>query len=188
MSTSEPPETRAVGMRVELCGTHQAARLAIFAELTFRETFGASNTPDDMRLHCEAHYGEAIQARELADPTMTTFIVEHDDALIACLQLRQHAGKPNELEIQRVYVDSAWHGAGIAPMLIRTALDTARRAGATHVWLGVWEHNPRAIAFYRKHGFVDSGEHTFMLGTDRQRDVIMSRPLDEPATDMIGER
>lgn len=167
---------------------HQTARLAEFAERTFRETFEASNTPEDMRIHCATNYGEAIQARELADPTMTTFVVEHDNELIACLQLKRHPEKLDELEIQRVYVDSAWHGEGVAPMLIRTALDTAERTGVTHVWLGVWEHNPRAIAFYRKHGFVESGEHVFLLGTDPQRDVIMSRQLGAPGTDVIGQR
>jgi ribosomal protein S18 acetylase RimI-like enzyme len=42
------------------------------------------------------------------------------------------------------------------------------------LWLGVWEHNPRAITFYRKFGLEVVGTHAFMLGLDRQRDLIMS--------------
>ena len=41
------------------------------------------------------------------------------------------------------------------------------------VWLGVWEKNPRAIAFYRKFNFKEVGEHVFALGKDMQRDIIM---------------
>jgi ribosomal protein S18 acetylase RimI-like enzyme len=45
------------------------------------------------------------------------------------------------------------------------------------MWLGVWEHNPRAIAFYHKHGFVDVGDHVFLLGEDPQTDIIMELDL-----------
>jgi len=45
------------------------------------------------------------------------------------------------------------------------------------VWLGVWERNPRAMAFYKKFGFGEVGDHVFPLGTDPQRDIIMARPV-----------
>jgi ribosomal protein S18 acetylase RimI-like enzyme len=47
--------------------------------------------------------------------------------------------------------------------------------GSDAVWLGVWEHNPRAISFYRKFGFVEAGEQTFHPGRDPQRDIVMVR-------------
>ena len=56
-------------------------------------------------------------------------------------------------------------------------IDAARRDGAITLWLGVWERNPRAIAFYRKAGYVDVGAQVFVLGTDPQTDRIMTRPL-----------
>ena len=52
-------------------------------------------------------------------------------------------------------------------------IDRALEVGAKTLWLGVWEHNPRALAFYGKFGFTCVGEHTFVLGTDKQRDLIM---------------
>jgi RimJ/RimL family protein N-acetyltransferase len=45
------------------------------------------------------------------------------------------------------------------------------------IWLGVWERNARAVAFYRKVGFLDVGSHVFVLGTDEQTDRLMLRPL-----------
>jgi len=41
----------------------------------------------------------------------------------------------------------------------------------------VWERNWRAQAFYRKFGFIEAGDHVFMLGTDAQRDIILVRPV-----------
>jgi ribosomal protein S18 acetylase RimI-like enzyme len=45
------------------------------------------------------------------------------------------------------------------------------------IWLGVWERNLQAIAFYERWGFVRVGEKTFVLGTDPQTDHVMARPV-----------
>jgi ribosomal protein S18 acetylase RimI-like enzyme len=63
------------------------------------------------------------------------------------------------------------------------ALDAARARGAQTMWLGVWERNPRAVAFYSKYGFTRVGEHTFMLGADAQTDWVLARGLTNVAAD-----
>lgn len=60
-------------------------------------------------------------------------------------------------------------------------LAAAAEAKSTELWLGVWERNPRAIAFYRKFGFEVIGEHRFVLGRDPQRDLVMARRVDTVA-------
>jgi ribosomal protein S18 acetylase RimI-like enzyme len=57
---------------------------------------------------------------------------------------------------------------------MQRVLAAATDSDCDYVWLGVWEHNPRAIAFYRKFGFEVVGEHAFMLGQELQRDLIMT--------------
>ena len=56
---------------------------------------------------------------------------------------------------------------------------SARASGARVLWLGVWEHNPRAIAFYRKCGYIAVGSKTFDVGGDLQTDRVMRLPLDQ---------
>ena len=65
----------------------------------------------------------------------------------------------------------------VAQRLMAASLAAARELGATHVWLGVWERNPRAIAFYRKSGFREVGTQYFQLGSDRQRDLVVMREV-----------
>jgi len=60
---------------------------------------------------------------------------------------------------------------------MRASLQSLARRGLRGVWLGVWEHNPRALAFYRKFGFEAVGEQVFLLGNDPQRDLVMYRAL-----------
>lgn len=155
-----------------------ASPLASLAERTFRDAFEAQNTPGDMALHCARSYGAELQRREISDPGTVTLIAELEDRLVGYGQLRLESAVPcvparRPAEIQRIYVDRAWHGAGVGRLLMASLLEAARSGGADAVWLGVWERNPRAIAFYVKQGFVAVGDHSFLLGTDPQRDVVM---------------
>ena len=159
-----------------------ARQLAELAERTFRDTFAATNTVGDMDTHCRANYGEAIQAGEISDPGMVTFLCEESGRLIGYAQLRWgdapdcvRARSPGE--IQRLYVARGWHGKGVAHGLMAACVEEMTTRGSDVVWLGVWERNPRAIAFYRKFGFVEVGDHVFPLGSDPQRDIVMARSV-----------
>lgn len=80
-------------------------------------------------------------------------------------------------EIQRLYIVEDRHGKGVAQELMRACIREIMQPGSDVVWVGVWAHNPRAIAFYKKFGFVEVGSHVFPLGGDPQRDIVMVRPL-----------
>jgi len=151
-----------------------AARLADFGARTFQETFGAHNRPEDMEAFLSTAYGPEVQLAEITDPARITLVVYEADTLIAYAQLRVDIP---QVEIGRFYVDNGWHGRGIAQSLMSAVLELARDIGATRLWLGVWERNARAIAFYEKCGFVDCGSQPFLLGSDLQTDRVMERPV-----------
>lgn len=159
-----------------------APALAELAARTFRDTFGAANTPEDMALHLAVSYGSELQAREIADPSMLTLVADDAGTLVAFVQLRRGPAPScvtgsAPIEIQRFYLDADWHGRGLAHTLMAHTFAAAQAAGAATIWLGVWERNPRAIAFYRKLGYVDVGQQTFVLGSDHQTDRIFARAL-----------
>ena len=159
-----------------------AEDLSAAAERWFRETFSPDNTAEDMEIYCTSAFSPEIQRAQLTDPAVETLLL-HDSRgeLIAYAQLRDGPPDgielPAPIELVRFYVDAAQHGRGIASRLM-TAVDAAARArGAKTLWLGVWEKNHRARAYYRKAGFIDIGTHDFRLGHDLQTDHLMSRPL-----------
>ena len=169
-------------MVIRLGAAIDAASLAELAARTFQETFANDSRPEDMALHLARAYGTSQQQKELLDPDITTLLVEIDSELAGYAQLRSGVTPEcvtgeSPIELWRFYVAKAWHGRGIAHALMqRVELEASRRRGRT-LWLGVWEHNARAKAFYRKSGFVDVGSHVFMVGTDAQTDRIMVRQL-----------
>ena len=156
--------------------------LADLARTTFYDAFAATNDPADMALHLERAYGVAQQTAELLDTGITTLLVEKDRNAIAYAQIRNHhvpecVTGVTPLELWRFYVDRRWHGQGVAPALMERVKSEARLRGAGTLWLGVWEHNDRARAFYAKCGFSDVGQHIFLFGTDPQTDRVMSTIL-----------
>jgi GNAT superfamily N-acetyltransferase len=154
-----------------------APALAELAARTFRDTFGADNRPEDLALHLASSYGAERQLAEITASDVRTLVAERDGALVGFAQLRR--GEPpacvttaDPVELWRFYLDRSWHGRGRC--LMDAALAEADAMGAGSVWLGVWERNPRAAAFYRKVGFVEVGAHEFRVGTDPQNDLIFT--------------
>ncbi len=156
-----------------------APRLAEFGARTFYESFAADNTAEDMRLHLASAWSTELQRREIGNPDIDTLILaDGTGGWMGFAQLR--AGKVSDgvpaqgsIELWRFYVDKAWQGRGVAAGLMAGAKARARRRGATTMWLGVWQRNARAQAFYRKHGFQTVGSHTFVVGRDPQTDDVM---------------
>jgi ribosomal protein S18 acetylase RimI-like enzyme len=81
------------------------------------------------------------------------------------------------MEIERIYVKKEWQSRKIGQLLMDKAIELARAHRAPYIWLGVFEANTKAIAFYQRNGFVAFSQHVFMLGTDEQRDIMMKREL-----------
>lgn len=81
------------------------------------------------------------------------------------------------LEIERIYVLSSYHGGGVGQALYHHAMSVAEDRKASYVWLGVWEHNHRALRFYEKNGFIAFGTHIFQLGNDQQTDILMKKSV-----------
>ena len=155
-----------------------AADLATFASRTFTDTYAAHNTPENMRAYLAQAYGVEQQRREIGDPAMVTLLTESDGQLVGYAQLRRASAPPigaydRPVEIYRFYVDARAHGTGVAQRLMAEATVEARALGGGHLWLAVWERNPRAIAFYMKSGFRDIGTQHFQLGADRQTDRVL---------------
>jgi ribosomal protein S18 acetylase RimI-like enzyme len=172
----------ASGLSVRRGAPTDAALLTQLAARTFRDSFGDENAPEDMELHLSTHYTVAKQAAELSNPAMACFFAEASGVAVGYAQLRQGATPPcipgeGSIEVLRFYVAGEWHGKGVSRPLMEAAIAEARARGRKRLWLGVWEENPRAIAFYKKCGFVDVGSQDFQLGTDLQHDRVMSLEL-----------
>jgi len=157
-----------------------AAPLADAASTLFASAFGADNTLEDMQSYTASAFGTDIQRRQILDPFQDTLLLYSDDDLLGYAQI-DYGPAPASLSltrpggIRRFYLEQRAHGSGAAGVLFNAVNWAAQQRGTRCLWLGVWEHNARAIAYYRKAGFDVRADTSFLLGKDLQRDLLMVR-------------
>jgi len=150
---------------------------------TFRDTFSADNTAENMEAYVSESFNVAKQTSEIADPNGWVKIAESNSRAVGYAVLNA-AKTPSEItggkpiELVRLYVLQESIGSGVGAALMLDAINESQRRGFETLWLGVWEHNERAIQFYQKWGFVKVGTHVFQLGDDPQTDFLMQKQLD----------
>lgn len=159
-----------------------ASLLARLGEATFFDSFAADNTPEDMAAYIRSAFSPEKQAAELADPRSLFLIASVAGEVVGYARL--YAGQPSDgvtgkrpIELVRFYSTRPWIGRGVGPALMAACLSEARGLKYDTIWLGVWERNERAIAFYRKWGFQVVGIQPFLLGADWQTDYVMVKDL-----------
>ena len=170
-------------MRIRHAIPDDVPALATLAAKSFRSTFGPDNTPEDVDAYVEEAFSSGRLARELSDGRNVFLLACGDGGEIAgYAKLRDGPADdsirgPDPIEIERIYVDPDAIGRGIGAALMRACLDQAAARGRRTLWLGVWERNTRAIAFYERWGFRTVGSHVFRLGSDEQTDLLMERAV-----------
>ncbi len=163
-----------------------ARELAALAARTFIEAFAAQNDPDDLAAYVAEAFSVARIEAELREPESFFLLGTDPSAGLAgpvgysrLVGARREDGitGPRPVELQRIYVDAEHRSSGYGSALMWDSLSLARSQGYRTVWLGVWEHNYGAQRFYQRWDFTVVGSHDFVLGSDRQTDLLMARPV-----------
>lgn len=165
--------------------TATGADVALLVDLgirTFSDTFAEMNTPSDMDLYLQKNFNADLVAAELSDASNVFLIAACNGTPAGYAKLRKSTAPPelkgtHAIELERLYATKEFIGKRVGKLLMNTCIDIAGGQGYDTLWLGVWEHNHRAIAFYRKCGFEKFGAHPFMLGTDLQTDDMMRKSI-----------
>jgi ribosomal protein S18 acetylase RimI-like enzyme len=161
----------------------EIGQLQKISRQTFSETFSAVNTEENMNKYLDEGFSVEKLGAELSNSNSEFFFAELGGNIIGYLKLNfgqsQTEFKDDKaLEIERIYVLAEYHGRKVGQLLYGKAIEIAKQKSAGYVWLGVWEQNQRAIAFYRKNGFVEFDKHIFKLGDDEQTDIMMKLELE----------
>ncbi|WP_278046256.1 GNAT family N-acetyltransferase [Desemzia sp. C1] len=149
---------------------------------TFRDTFQDQNTEEDLYNYLEKAYNTEQLTSELLNQQSEFYFVFNGNDLAGYLKInineaQSETNGEEALEIERIYVLPEFKGKGLGKILIQQAVERAQFHQKTNIWLGVWEHNQAALAFYKKLGFVQTGAHSFFMGEDEQTDLILTKKL-----------
>jgi ribosomal protein S18 acetylase RimI-like enzyme len=156
--------------------------LLALSKKTFFDFFAHLNKPEDMEAYASVAFTPQKMQAELSNPNSHFFFAMLDGEIAGYLKLNYGAAQTefqdvNAVEIERIYVLAQHHGKKIGHQLIDFTLKEAAGKNLQHVWLGVWEHNHKALTFYKKHGFEVFSSHEFILGSGRQTDLLMKKAI-----------
>ena len=152
------------------------------SRLTFSDTFGNQNSKSNLEEYLRDAYSSQQLSKEINNPETEFMFAYYKTELAGHLKLnvghaQSELKEDGGLEVERIYIKSAFKRLGIGRALINYAFDQAKSLSKEYIWLGVWEHNPAALAFYKKLGFLAFSDHRFNLGGDLQRDILMKKTL-----------
>ena len=160
----------------------EADTLLALSKQTFFDAFEAQNNPADFKLYCDAAFTLEKISSELANINSQFYFAVIQDDIAGYIKLnfcdaQTEYQEKDGLEVERIYVLKQHQGKQIGEAMLNFAFDMAHREKMRYVWLGVWESNVNAIRFYERNGFVKYSSHWFMLGNDRQKDLLMRRTI-----------
>lgn len=164
-------------IRIFTADRSYAEQLSKLGAETFYEWFTEGNNPEDVQKYVEEAFSLKQIKKELEEPGTVFMLAKEEDQVAGYMKLRvsNEVSLPGKrcLELHRLYITRDFIRKKVGSIFMKHAIDYAKANGFAILWLGVWEKNARALAFYRKWGFEQFSAHTFMLGSDAQTDLMM---------------
>lgn len=164
-----------------------ASAIATIGFTVWAATFAWSVSREDCDAYLNSVYTTEACEQMIADPTSSIYVARSKDSVSKVLgfaQLKRGTTEPclkdikgSLVELQRIYVDGETHGRGVGRGLINFVQEKARQEGFEHMWLGVWEQNPKAYGLYERMGFQRVGDHDFVIGGETQTDWVLVKKL-----------
>ena len=149
---------------------------------TFIAFFKEFNSDENLNNYVNKAFTTTKIHTEITNTNSEFYFAKHKNEIIGYLKLNLKTAQtelqdPSSLEIERIYVVENFIGKQVGQLLMKTAIESALNKNLKYIWLGVWEHNLRAIQFYQKHNFAIFDTHIFKMGNDDQTDYLMKLKL-----------
>lgn len=169
-------------IKIKKCTKEELEILQNISISTFYDTFKEQNSAKNMNAYLEKAFNTKQLEKELANPFSEFYFAYFKDRVAGYLKVNCNSAQSetmddNLLEIERIYVINKFQKHGIGKYLLNKAIEIAIKNNKKKIWLGVWEKNHHAIAFYEKMGFVCTDSHAFYMGTEEQVDYIMTKKI-----------
>ena len=168
-----------MSVTLDFISIESLSKLVKLSVQTFEETFGHKNTKENMAWYFKTKMNSEQLKKELLHPNSDFYWILFRKKIIGYLKLNFNDAQTEvvnlgeSFEIERIYILSNFQRKGFGKDVLSKAISLGKNKGFSYLWLGVWEQNENAIAFYTKKGFEIFNRHVFQLGNDPQTDLLM---------------
>jgi ribosomal protein S18 acetylase RimI-like enzyme len=163
-------------------GINDSEIIADVGSRSFQDAFGENNSPADMQKYLLEKFSIENIKKEISDVNAKFFIAYYNEIPAGYLKMVKsdvpaEIKEKNPVELQRIYVLKEYYDKKIGKELMHICTRYAIENNFDSVWLGVWQHNNKAVEFYKRWGFEIIGTRNFKLGNDIKEDYLMVKVL-----------
>lgn len=167
---------------IKVADKNDAELIADMSRQTFYDSFEADNTKEDMDIFLSKTFTKEALMKEVVTENNIFLLAYDGDEPVGYVRMRENnippeLGTDRAIEIARIYSIKTSIGKGVGRELMKKCIEIAKEKNHHTLWLGVWEHNQRAIDFYTRWGFEKFSDHDFVLGKDVQKDWLMKKNI-----------
>ncbi|MFJ7977263.1 GNAT family N-acetyltransferase [Peribacillus sp. NPDC096379] len=171
-----------MAINIKMCTLEDSRKLQEISHETYNETFKHQNSPENMNTYLERAFNLKQLEKELSNISSQFYFVYFNNEVAGYLKVNTNDAQSEEmgdesLEVERIYIKDKFQKHGLGKYLLNKAIEISMERNKKKIWLGVWEKNENAIAFYKKTGFVQTGAHSFYMGDEEQTDLIMTKTI-----------
>lgn len=171
-----------IATNIKKCTLEDLHKLREISYDTFNETFKDQNSLENITAYLDKAFNLEQLEKELSDTSSQFFFIYFKNELAGYLKVNINGAQTEEmgeetLEVERIYIKKSLKKHKLGTKLLAKAIEIATEYRKKQIWLGVWEKNETAIAFYKNMGFIQTDTHSFFMGDEEQFDFIMIKNL-----------
>jgi ribosomal protein S18 acetylase RimI-like enzyme len=170
-------------IRVNIATLSDAASISTIGRLSFRDAFARLfNSKTELQEYLDFTYQPEKIGRSIRKENNVYFIAYVEDVAVGFAKLKKNSLESKirsvaQMELQKIYVLSYYHGSGAGAALMDAVIGYAHQISPDYLWLHVHISNEKALRFYLKKGFNISGKHFFTIGTQTFEFHMMCLPV-----------
>jgi ribosomal protein S18 acetylase RimI-like enzyme len=164
---------------IKLAKTSDSAIISDLATKTFFDTYENKLNPKDMGAYTKNNFNAESISKEIKSKTAWYFLIYENNKLIGYSRLKWDK-TPNRfkglksLEIDKLYLLKNKRNNGLGSIAVEKIKTLAKKHGYNIIWLRVWEHNVKALNFYKKLGFVEIENVDFKFAGKILNDYLLA--------------
>lgn len=172
-----------MNMRVTVANSSHADTISRIGKQSFRDAFAhLFKNKEELLEYLEYTYHPDKILKSLEKKNNIFFLALIENVPVGFAKVKKYSLNEQiqsiaQMELQKIYVLSDYHGRGAGQALLESVVNLAQEVRPDFVWLDTHVENAKAIRFYEKNGFKKTVRYFFTIGTQRFEYHVMCLPV-----------
>jgi ribosomal protein S18 acetylase RimI-like enzyme len=172
-----------MNIKIVRANSFHAETISSIGRQSFRDAFGhLFNDRKTLTEYLDYTYNVNKITRSINKENNIFFVAFLENVPVGFAKVKKHSlneqiGSIAQMELQKIYVLSYYHGSGAGAALMQAVLDLADQVKPDFIWLDTHIGNSKAIRFYEKFGFIQSSKEYFTIGAQSFEYYLMCLPV-----------